>query len=77
MSSVNNLKQKHWIKACRKLGLKIDTKRGKGSHVLIKHSQDNRKYTIQKKLNKIINKEIFKKLLEWDFDESEVWKALK
>ncbi len=74
--SLADITQRQWIRACRKLGLQVETKHGKGSHVLVKHPNDGRKYTIQKNLNRLINQKIFKKLLEWEFGEDEIWKAL-
>jgi len=73
----SDLKQKDWIKACIKLGLEVDTKRGKGSHCLIKHPHTNRKYTIQSHLHKFLNIKIFKKMLEWGFEEDDIWNALR
>lgn len=74
--SFSDIRQKDWIKACKKLGLKVDCSRGKGSHCLIIHLQTNKKYTLQKNLHKFINIKIFKKMLEWGFQEEEIWKAL-
>jgi predicted RNA binding protein YcfA (HicA-like mRNA interferase family) len=45
--SFSDLTQKQWIKACKKLGLEIITKFGKGGHVLIKHPKTEHEYTIQ------------------------------
>ena len=55
----------------------METKHGKGSHVLIKHPNTEHKYTIQNNLHKFINMKIFKKMLEWGFDEEQIWDALK
>jgi predicted RNA binding protein YcfA (HicA-like mRNA interferase family) len=74
--SFSDITQAQWCNACLKLGLKVETKHGKGSHVLIKHPQTEHKYTIQKKLHKFINIKIFKKMLEWGFSEEEIWNAL-
>jgi len=74
--SFSDVNQKQWRKACKKLGLVIETKSGKGSHVLVKHPKFEYKYTIQRNLHKFINIKIFKKLLEWGFDEEEIWDAL-
>lgn len=57
--------------------LMVETKHGKGSHVLVKHPKTEHKYTIQNNLHKFINMKIFKKMLEWGFSEEEVWDALK
>jgi len=43
----------------------------------VKHPQTGHKYTIQKNLHKFINIKIFKKMLEWGFDEERIWEALK
>lgn len=73
----SDLKRNDWIRACKKLGLIIDCSRGKGSHCLIIHPQTHQQYTLQKNLHKFINIKIFKKMLEWGFEENEVWEALK
>ncbi len=75
--SFSDITQSQWIKACRKLGLIVDSTSGKGSHVLVKHPNTEAKYTIQHNLHKFINMKIFKKLLEWGFDEEQVWEALR
>lgn len=74
--SFSDISQKQWIKACIKLGLEVDKRSGKGSHVLIKHPSTGHKYTLQKSLHKFINMKIFKKLLEWGLDEEKIWEAL-
>lgn len=75
--SFSDITQSEWIKACAKLGLTVETKHGKGSHVLIKHPKTEHKYTIQRDLHKFINMKIFKKMLEWGFEEENIWEALK
>ena len=75
--SFSDITQSQWIKACTKLGLIIETKHGKGSHVLIKHPKTEHKYTVQNNLHKFINMKIFKKMLEWGFEEENIWDALK
>ena len=64
------------MNACRKLGLIIDCGFGKGSHVRVTHPKTHAKYTIQYKLHKFINMKIFKKMMEWGFDEEQIWEAL-
>ena len=75
--SFSDISQFQWIKACTKLGLIVETKHGKGSHVLIKHPKTEHKYTIQNNLHKFINMKIFKKMMEWGFEEENIWDALK
>ena len=75
--SLADIRQKDWIRACRKLGIDVDTRHGKGSHVLVKHPNNETKYTIQNDLFKIANQRIFSKLKEWGFDEDTIWKALR
>jgi hypothetical protein len=75
--SFSDITQLQWMKACRKLSLVVESKHGKGSHVLIKHPKTERKYTIQKNLHKFINMKVFKKMLEWGFEEEQIWDALK
>jgi predicted RNA binding protein YcfA (HicA-like mRNA interferase family) len=78
VGNFSDITQKDWIKACKSLGLEVDSSRGKGSHCLVKHPTTGAKYTIQRNLsNKFINIKIFKKLLEWDFNEGQIWDALK
>jgi predicted RNA binding protein YcfA (HicA-like mRNA interferase family) len=74
--SLADLNQNDWVRASRKLGLTANSKSGKGSHLLIKHPSDSRKYTIQRHLHKAINRKIFKKLLEWGFTDEQIWEAL-
>jgi len=74
--SFTDITQPQWVKACSKLGLIVDTKHGKGSHALVKHPKTEHKYTIQNNLHKFINMKIFKKMLEWGFDEEQIWNAL-
>ena len=74
--SFSDITQAQWRNACLKLGLKIEANHGKGSHILIKHPQTELKYTIQKDLHKFINIKIFKKLLEWNFSEEDIWQVL-
>lgn len=74
--SFTDITQKQWENACLKLGLEVEKKYGKGSHILILHPKTGRKYTIQKKLHKFINIKIFKKLLEWGLEENDIWKVL-
>jgi len=77
MRSLSDIKQSDWIKACRKLGLEVNVKAGKGSHCLVKSPRSGEKYTIQRHLFNIVNLKIYKKLLEWGFKEEEIDKALK
>jgi predicted RNA binding protein YcfA (HicA-like mRNA interferase family) len=75
--SLADVTQKDWIRACLKLGLCVETNHGKGSHVLVKHPHDERKYTIVFHLHRIINVKIFKTLLDWGFAEDNIFKALQ
>ncbi len=72
-----NQSQQDWAKACRRLGLDVNFKRGKGSHILISNPKSGRKFTVQKNLYNIANLKIYKKLLEWGFSEREINKALR
>ena len=75
--SFSDITQAQWIKACRKLGLIVETGFGKGSHVRILHPKTQQKYTLQYHLHKFINLKVFKKMLEWGFTEEQIWEALK
>ncbi|OGY50608.1 MAG: hypothetical protein A3J65_03060 [Candidatus Buchananbacteria bacterium RIFCSPHIGHO2_02_FULL_45_11b] len=75
--SFSDITQSQWIKACGKLGLTVEANHGKGSHILVKHPKTEHKYTIQRNLHKFINMKIFKKMLEWGFEEEQIWDALK
>lgn len=77
MPSFSNIKQRHWVSACGRLGLEVDKKRGKGSHYLVKNPASGAKFTIQKDLYNIANLKIYQKLLQWGFSEEEINKALK
>jgi len=75
--SFSDITQSQWIKACLKLGLKVDCGFGKGSHVRVEHAHTKAKYTIQHNLHKFINMKIFKKMMEWGFEEEKIWDVLK
>ncbi len=75
--SFSDITQARWIKACLKLGLVVDRSFGKGSHVRVEHPRTQAKYTIQYNLHKFINMKIFKKMMEWGFEEEQIWEALK
>ena len=74
--SLADLTQKDWIRACERLGLLVQTNHGKGSHVLVVSVDGQRKYTVQFKLNKIINQKIFRLLQTWGFSEDQIWDKL-
>ena len=77
MISLTDLTQKQWLKACKKLGLTVDVKSGKGSHARIKHpSEGLRPLTIPYHTHKMISLAIYKTLLEWGFDETAIDEAL-
>lgn len=76
MRSLSDIKQKDWIRACKKLGLEVSKKSGKGSHCLVKSPSSGAKYTIQNHLYPIANIQIYKKLLEWGIEEKDIDKAL-
>ena len=73
--SLADLSQKDWIRICTKLGLTVETKHGKGSHILIVQPSGNAKYTLQCKLHKLINQKIFNQLKSWGFSEEQIWDA--
>lgn len=75
--SLSDLKQSDWIRACKKLGLVVDTKRGKGVHILVKHPQNGSKYTIQSDLFKVANIKIFNTLKRWGFADEKIFEALR
>lgn len=75
--SLSDITQKDWIRACCKLGLQVETKYGKGSHVLVKHPLNGMKYTIQHDLHRIINVKIFSKLKQWGFSEEQIDEVLR
>lgn len=77
MRSLSDIKQKDWVKACKRLGLEVNKRAGKGSHILVKSPNSGAKTTIQNHLYPIANLQIYKKLLEWGFKEEEIDKALK
>lgn len=78
MIAITDLKQKQWIKACKKLGLEVETKKGKGSHVRVfAPAKSMRPITIPCKTHKILSLTLYKTLLEWGFSEEEIDNALK
>lgn len=60
-----------------KLGLEIDKKKGKGSHVRVFNSKNNKPTTVPHKCHKYINLGLYRVLLEWGFSEEEIDAALK
>lgn len=74
MPNITSAKQRDWASAAKKLGLVVNKKGGKGSHILIVNG--SQKYTIQTKLFPIANIKILKKFVEWGFTEEEILKAL-
>lgn len=74
--SLADISQSDWMRACGKLGLRVETKHGKGGHVLVIQPNGNAKYTIQHRLHKLINQKIFKKLTSWGFTEEQIWDVL-
>ncbi|MEK7665580.1 MAG: hypothetical protein AAB337_01725 [Patescibacteria group bacterium] len=75
--SLADVTQKDWIRACLKLGLRVETKYGKGSHVLVCHPMEGMKYTLQRDLHRLINIKIFNQLKKWGFNEEEILNALR
>lgn len=77
MISLSSLNQKQWLKACKKLGLEVDTKSGKGSHARVyPPARALRPTTIPHNPHKMISLSIYKTLLEWGFSEEEIDQAL-
>ena len=78
MISLTDLTQRKWLRACKKLGLNVDVKSGKGSHARVKHPSNGlRPLTIPHNTHKMISLAIYKTLLEWGFSEEEIDKSLK
>ena len=87
-SRIKNLKQKDWVKACKKLSLWVPESGGKGSHrtAYIEENCDrtnsnNLVLTIQKKLIPNIQTDKLKQLIAYGkksrkFTEDDVWAAL-
>ncbi len=59
------------------IGSKSGEEPWQGQSFLVKHPQTEHKYTIQRQLHKFINIKIFKKMMEWGFEEEQIWEALK
>lgn len=88
-AQIKNLKQKDWVKACKKLNIWIAEGGGKGSHVCgYKKENCDRSdstmlvITIQKHLTPNIQTDKLKQLVAYGRDtesytEKDVWKALK
>ena len=77
MISLTNLTQKHWVKACKKLGLVVDKKKGKRSHFRIINPETNQATTLPSNCHKYISLDIYKTFLEWGISEDDLDKALK
>ena len=79
MVSLSDLTQQQWIKACKKLGLVVDTSKGKGSHARVYNpaNPQGAPMTIQNHMNKLISQKIRKKLIEWGYTEKQIDKALR
>lgn len=78
MINITNLTQKDWLKACKRLGMEIDTKSGKGSHARVYNPSGNfRPQTIPNHMNKYISLELYKTLLMWGFSEEQIDKSVK
>lgn len=77
MVGLTNMTQKKWVKACKRLGLIVDKKKGKGSHYRIINPASGRPQTLPADCHKFISIEIYKSLLEWGFTEEEIDKAIK
>lgn len=75
----SDISQKQWLKACKKLGLKVDKIAGHGSHAIVKCPQNpiGRPITIQNHINRLISVEIYKSLKNLGFSEEDIDKALK
>jgi predicted RNA binding protein YcfA (HicA-like mRNA interferase family) len=76
MISLTNLTQKKWSKACKKLNLIVDKKKGKGSHYRIINPKTNQATTLPSHCHKYISIEIYRTLLEWGISEESLDKAL-
>ena len=77
MISLTNLKQKDWVKACKKLNLVVDKKKGKGSHYRIINPDTNQVTTLPSHCHKFISIAIYNTFLEWGISEEDLDKALK
>ncbi|MFH1145476.1 MAG: hypothetical protein V1707_00730 [bacterium] len=75
--SLGDITQAHWLRACAKLGLVIDTTAGKGSHARVIHPSTHQILTIQYKTHKVLNQKIFKTLSRWNFTEDAIWEVLR
>lgn len=75
MKFPGDLTQTKWINACKRLGLEINTKGGKGSH--IKVSCKGKGATIVPiHINQMINKSLGSTLQKWGFSEEQIREAL-
>ena len=76
MISLTNMKQKDWVKACKKLKLVVDKRRGKGSHYRIVHPDTKQATTLPSNCHKFISISIYNTLLEWGISEEDLDQAL-
>lgn len=77
MVSWPDIKQKQWIKACKKLGLDVDTSSEKGSHARAYGNNLTNPLTIPYHSNKYISQSIYKNLRDAGFSDKEIMKALR
>lgn len=69
--------QRKWVRVCKKLGIAVDQKKGKGSHYLIINPSGGRPQTLPYDCHRFISIEIYKSLLEWGYIEKELDKVIK
>lgn len=63
-------------KACKRIGLKVDSKSGKGSHIKVTYPGKGATI-IPHHINSGINHSLCKTLHDWGFNDEDIRKALK
>lgn len=81
---LKNIKKRDvWIRAAKKLGLKVTQPSGGSSHYAIRltkyenHDIKGLISVVYNPVRKDISEKIFKKLLDFGYSEDSIWKALK
>ena len=59
---------KQFLRACRKIGLILNKKSGKGSHVKIINPKTNHSFPVPRKLPRGLQVAIVKKVESWGYD---------
>ena len=65
---------KQFLRVCRKVGLILNKKSGKGSHIKIIDPKTNNSFPIPKKLPRGLQSALIKKIESWGYDREQIIK---